>query len=440
MAAAAEAAANGSTAAGGSGNPMAGARLVVPLLESVVRLEGTLAAPVRDVTLRGLTLRDTLPTYTQRYTIPGPGDWSIYPGGALFLRGTERATLTECVLTHAGGNALFLSRYNANASIVANEFAWSGDSAIAAAGFADYGDATAGDFPRGCVVEQNHIHDLGVYGKQTSAYFQTLSAGNTVRQNVIYNGPRAGICLNDGMGGGNLLEGNLLFNLVRETNDHGPINSWDRVPFKTSVGDPADAAGVRPALSSITRNFVINYGSAGLGTTGGVWNLDHDDGSAWYADSYNFLVYAGTKNYLGDSKRFFGNLIVHPDAGYSSTPYCHHECSDWFAAGTSWRPDGGAMAWGEYWQNNTCIMQKAGDSPVAIDGLDGTKLAATSPILGGNNYYLRGGAADYAPLGSGGNFSFADMQASGNEVGSRVLKTPPATQDIINMGRDLLLM
>ena len=36
--------------------------------------------------------------------------------------------------------------------------------------------------------------------------------------------------------------------------------------------------------------------------------------------------------------------------------------------------------------------------------------------------------------------NFKHHPRCGNEVGSRVLKTPPATQDIINMGRDLLLM
>lgn len=39
---------------------------------------------------------------------------------------------------------------------------------------------------------------------------------------------RAGINFNDGFGGGNLIESNLLFNTCRESGDHGPFNSWDR--------------------------------------------------------------------------------------------------------------------------------------------------------------------------------------------------------------------
>jgi hypothetical protein len=64
------------------------------------------------------------------------------------------------------------------------------------------------------------------------------------------------------------------------------------------------------AVSLPQHNFIINSGSTGLGTTGGIWNLDHDDGSALYDDFSNFLVYAGTKNYLGDTKRIRSNVIV----------------------------------------------------------------------------------------------------------------------------------
>jgi hypothetical protein len=39
------------------------------------------------------------------------------------------------------------------------------------------------------------------------------------------NGPRAGINWNDGFAGNNRVEGNLVFNMVRETGDHGPFNS-----------------------------------------------------------------------------------------------------------------------------------------------------------------------------------------------------------------------
>ena len=62
-------------------------------------------------------------------------------------------------------------------------------------------------------------------------WFQAVTAQTHLAGNVHFNGPRAGINLNDGFGGGNLVERNLMFNWVRETGDHGNFNSWDRLPF-----------------------------------------------------------------------------------------------------------------------------------------------------------------------------------------------------------------
>ncbi len=47
----------------------------------------------------------------------------------------------------------------------------------------------------------------------------------SVIDNVCYNGPRAHFNINDGFYGQNWIEGNVLFNAVRETGDHGPINT-----------------------------------------------------------------------------------------------------------------------------------------------------------------------------------------------------------------------
>jgi len=416
---------------------MAGRKVVVPRLESVIRLAGSPSAPVQGVTFRGLSMQDTLPTFTNRYTIPGPGDWSIYPSGALYLQGTLQVVVEHCVFSNTGGNALYLSQFNRNTTIFENEFFRLGDSAIASVGYADFTDATEGDFPHFTTVERNHIHDIGIYGKQTSGYFQTLSAHNTIRDNVMYNGPRAAINFNDGLGGGNMVEHNLLFNMVRETNDHGAFNSWDRVPFSTHMGDPGDPQKVKPAWNYIHRNFIINYGSAGLGTTGGVWNLDHDDGSAYYEDAFNFLVYAGTKNYLGDNKRMVGNIIIHPDAGLSITPFCHHECSSWFA-GDEWRPNP-QKPWGEVWANNTCVMMHAGSSPIRFNNVDQGPLLNTVPSLHTNKYYLNGGEHDYV-ANQGSNVSLDVLQSHGFEAGSVVLPKPPGVAAIITMGRSVLKM
>jgi hypothetical protein len=67
--------------------------LQVPQLETLVILNGTLSDPVRNVAIHGLTFRDTKPTFMQRYTGAGPGDWSIYTSGTVLLQGTEGCTI-----------------------------------------------------------------------------------------------------------------------------------------------------------------------------------------------------------------------------------------------------------------------------------------------------------------------------------------------------------
>merc|ERR1712003_545617 len=104
-----------------------------------------------------------------------------------------------------------------NSSITDSEFVYIGDSAIATLGSTSTIFGTADTFPNDILIANNHIREIGVYGKQTSCYFQALAANVTLRNNLCYNGPRAGININDGFAGNNLMEGNLVLNMVRET-------------------------------------------------------------------------------------------------------------------------------------------------------------------------------------------------------------------------------
>jgi len=83
------------------------------------------------------------------------------------------------------------------------------------------------------------------------------------------------------------LEGNLIANMVRETGDHGPFNSWDRIPYLTIHTDGTLQS--IPMRQHIRKNFIVNGYN-------GVWALDHDDGSSYYNDTSNLLVYGGCKN------------------------------------------------------------------------------------------------------------------------------------------------
>ena len=76
-----------------------------------------------------------------------------------------------------------------------NEVRYPGDSAFAAVGRTAKFDATGGDYPQDNTVEWNHLHELGVHTKQTAGYFQSQSAHNHLRGNLVYNGPRKGLTL-----------------------------------------------------------------------------------------------------------------------------------------------------------------------------------------------------------------------------------------------------
>jgi len=125
----------------------------------------------------------------------------------------------------------------------------------------------------------------------------------------LFNGPRAGININDGFGGGNELTKNLIFNEVRETYDHGPFNSWDRQPFLTTVAN--GTASLNPAYTLVHHNmFICNYGSEAC--------IDNDDGSTFFKNYNNFEVYGCHKDYFaGHNKYTYDSVLVYPNCwGY----------------------------------------------------------------------------------------------------------------------------
>lgn len=103
----------------------------------------------------------------------------------------------------------------------------------------------------------------GLYAKQGCGYYQSKTARTNISGNVIFGGPRAGIELTDAMVGGHTIANNLLVDLTRETTDHGPINTWGRVPFvrpfTTKRGPfwvPNGSVTMRPVASYIYQNFM----------------------------------------------------------------------------------------------------------------------------------------------------------------------------------------
>ena len=314
-------------------------------LQRILDIRGTVDNPVYNITVTNVTFGQTEPTYLERYEAPSGGDWAIYRGGTVFVEGVNGFTIQQCVFDSPGGNALSLSNYVRNAIIEANEFKYVGDTAVSLLGSTELIDGTNGNQPRGTKIINNLMRENGVYGKQTAALFQSLACQTEFDGNILFNGPRDGINFDDQFGGGNVLKNNLAFNMVRETIDCGPFNFFDRVPYITRVYD-GKTPQLMPAMSYIHSNFIItNYHS--------VWPLDHDDGSCYWVDTNNFLVYGGYKNNLGHSKTTLNNTYIYPDADHHNIkemfvpwPYC---ATDIFAALDD-------SSWGEVWANNKCVI------------------------------------------------------------------------------------
>jgi len=326
---------------------------------------GTQAAPAHHIAITGLTLRDAAHTYFDSHGLPSGGDWALAKTGAISLVGTASINISGNLLTRLDGNAIFIGGYSRNCTVGSNEFECIGGSAIASWGDTGYkltenattGDANTlpwpvgpdgrgGNQPRGTRVVGNIVREIGIWQKQSSAYFQAVSALSVVQGNVFFNGARAvrasaaasaaaaapaaddddaaavasaaataadwllapqAINLNDGFGGGDDISRNLIFNQVRESKDHGPINSWDRVPYITTLRYNNGSASIIPADRHVHHNFIIaTYNSEGA--------LDTDDGSAYLRAYENFFAYGsnGLKgDFGGHDQRWHGNVIAY---------------------------------------------------------------------------------------------------------------------------------
>lgn len=399
----------------------------VPVLQRLVALQGTKSKPITDITISRVGFRDAAATFMDpRWAPPSGGDWALHRGGALFIEGTERVAVDGCHFRRLDGNALFLSRYTRNVSISRSAFEWIGDSAMATWGETDRYDATGGEQPRHTTVRANFVRELGIFEKQSSAWGQAKACQTTIEDNIFFNMPRAAINFNDGLGGGNVVRHNLIFNTCRESGDHGPINSWDRMPFLTEL--VADAAsGTQPSFGVLPNDISGNVIMANYGASQGV---DNDDGSSFYRIHDNVFYGAeGFKmDYGGHDSSFFDNLVL-------VMPYDGSNCIN---------VGGFKPGVGDAFYNNTCVsgigewdMGSGCGSPACanrshsvpdmdvVGHVSQCDPARTS--LAKNRYFTPNGNATMQCGGTA--ISIAEVQTRfGNEHGSSTATLPSAEQ------------
>ncbi len=291
----------------------------IATLDNLFELKGNIHNPVKYITIKGFTITGTCTTFMNPYEPLSRGDWSIFRGGAIYVEGAENCSVEDCYFNETGGNAIFISNYNRDIKITDNRFEKTGESAICFVGSKEavrnYAtflvadneiairdksdiDTISGpkspDYPAECLVYNNQISDIGIYGKQTAGVIISKSMDITLSHNTIYNVPRAAININDGTWGGHVIEYNDIWETVRETGEHGPFNAWGRDrQWNHGVSDGLDkdfALLDSPKTIVIRNNRVANFRKS---ISAGNWTIDLDDGSTNY-HIYNNLNLGST--------------------------------------------------------------------------------------------------------------------------------------------------
>ena len=389
----------------------------IPTNYRILNIEGDSdKLPVTNIMFNNILFTHSLRTQLLGYEVPSGGDWSIHRGGSIFLQNTENITFLSCTILRSGGNDIFLSNYNYNINITGNNFLFSGDSSIAIVGTSNLMDGFSNNrYSNNIYIDSNYMDTIGVFGKQTSALFTSIAGGVYFTNNVLHSGPRAGININDGFYGNKIINNNLIFNWVRETQDHGPINTWDRVEyiFKNGIINGNNPTNIAQ-WNRIIHNFIYNGPNGNKGSGNLFPTIDNDDGSRMYSIIDNVLIYGGTKNYLGDDKIWNNNLIIFP--------------SHW--------PGGGQCitAWsGQYhiFENNQCIFNYVNPlGYLACNPYDWNQSSKQMPFGKNNTIFVP--KSDFKFYCGNQTWSLKELQSKGWEIGSTV-QDIPTDQQIVNM-------
>ena len=389
-----------------AGLDLAGATVEATRLSGLVEFRGSEERPVRYVTLRGLTFRQSARTVMETREPLLRSDWAIYRGGAILFNGTEECALDHCVIDQVGGNAVFVNNYNRRVVVRACDIESAGASGICFVGdpraarnpLFNYDqtnkvealDRAPGplnnNYPGDCLVDNCLIHLTGRVEKQTAGIEIDLAQNITVRHCTIYDVPRAGINIGDGCWGGDVVEFCDVFDTVKETGDHGSFNSWGRdrywCPDISEINKRVRLVPELPRLDMVKPNILRNnrwrcdHG----------WDIDLDDGSSYYIISNNLCLHGGIKNREGYGRIVENNIM----AGAGFDPHVWLEAGgDVFRHNIVWRDYRPALMppppWGKEMDGNLLHKSGATPAPAAIlqreSGRDEHSLVADAQFI-----------------------------------------------------------
>lgn len=306
------------------------ATVEAPQTEALFELIGDEQHPITNISIIGLKLQHTKPTFMKTNEPLLRSDWMIYRSGAIYMKGAKDCLVDRCQIDEIGGNAIMISGYARNISITRNHIYNIGASGVCFVGspnavrspsfqYAEYVaykdlDLATGpktnEYPAYCLAENNLIHDIGRIEKQVAGFQVSMASNIRIIHNSIYNLPRSGINISEGTWGGHLLDGNDVFNTVLETGDHGSFNSWGRDRFWMSNRSEMDKlVEEHPELifkdaietTTISNNRWQCYHG---------WDIDLDDGSSNYHIYNNLCLNGGIKLREGFNRTVENNIMI----------------------------------------------------------------------------------------------------------------------------------
>ena len=264
-----------------------------------------------NVTFENLTFERTVRTFMKTKEPLLRSDWTVYRGGAMTFRDSDRCGLDRCVLRDIGSNGVFADGNCSGISVVRTLIRNTGASGICFVGRPDavrsplfeYNetqsltdvDLTPGpasdNYPKDCLAEDCLIDGVGLTEKQATGVEISMAARVTVRNCTVRRASRAGINISEGTFGGHVIEGCDVFDTVRETGDHGSFNSWGRDRYWHLEGLDDREAGRYASLDMTAPNTIRR--SRFRCDRG--WDIDLDDGSSRYVIEENLCLRGGIK-------------------------------------------------------------------------------------------------------------------------------------------------
>jgi hypothetical protein len=302
-----------------AGTNMNTATVELASISQLVRFTGTSGTTANSV--KFITFDNVVFTHAYRSLFDSTGqfyekvtgsDWGICRKGAVFLQNAEEITIKNCLFDHVGGNGVFMSGYNRHNVVDNNDFEGTGANCVALFGlrssircpnsWSDDGQSTTGscsnndrlpgpltdDYPAYCVVKNNLMDTLGTFEKQVSGVASSATQFDTIRHNTMAHMPRAGINYCDGAWGGNLVEYNWVYDVIRETGDHGPFNAWGR--DRNAIYGLGD---VSASLLDARNPTIVRMNR--FETPDGMFGIDLDDNATNYYQEKNLIIGGGFK-------------------------------------------------------------------------------------------------------------------------------------------------